>query len=226
MMLTRIGVLMIVVLTATGVNAQVIEIQPFAGVRFGGGFTVRGSVPGGDRDVAINFEPGLTWGATFGFFLGDLAEVEFLWSRQESAIAAAPTAASKTTLFDVSMSQYHGNLLFHFFPRDSRMRPYISYRSRRNQGGSRRRGSRGHDAVFTRSRCRLEGVHERPRGRTNSVPVCADLCLRAAGAVVRRLLLLSSRRSGGLCQTGRDFCGADVQVLTRTALLRIFLERD
>jgi hypothetical protein len=51
-MLTRIGVLILVVVSATSVSAHVIEIQPFAGGRFGGGFTVQERVPGGYRGEA------------------------------------------------------------------------------------------------------------------------------------------------------------------------------
>ena len=120
-------------LFAAPAAAQVVELQPFVGGRFGGGFTVNETIPGGTQPVDINIESGFSWGGTFSLLAGDRAEFEFLYSRQESAISAESVAVPKTTLFDASVAQYHGNVLFHFLPRDSRLRPYLPSGRRRNE---------------------------------------------------------------------------------------------
>ena len=124
MMLTRIGVLMIVVLTATGVSAQVIEIQPFAAY-----VSVEDSLCGGRSRAAIETSPSTSSPASPG-----AQRLDFSWGTWPRSSPVEPpgerdcrraNSGIQTTLFDVSMSQYTGNLLFHFFRRDSRMRPCI-----------------------------------------------------------------------------------------------------
>ena len=124
-----IAIVSLPLIFATPAVAQVaVEIQPFVGGRFGGGFTVDEQIAGGGtRPVDINVASGFAWGLTLGFLVGDRAEFEFLWSRQESAISAESIAVPKTTLFDAAVSQYHGNVLFHFVPRDSPFRPYFLF---------------------------------------------------------------------------------------------------
>lgn len=113
---------------AAGTSAfgqQRFEIQPFGGVRFEGGFNVDESLPGAQVPVDINVDTGVAWGTTIGFNITDNFGVEFLWSRQETSISAQPLDLESTTLFDASVSQYHGNALFHFLEADARVRPYL-----------------------------------------------------------------------------------------------------
>jgi opacity protein-like surface antigen len=97
-----------------------LEAQPFVGARFGGEFEAQERIRGRTRTVNIDIESGFAWGFTFGAFVNETIEFEFMWSRQESALSVEPD----TKLFDASVSHYHGNVLFHFGNLASRVRPY------------------------------------------------------------------------------------------------------
>jgi opacity protein-like surface antigen len=116
---------MILVTCAESARAQRVEVQPFVGARFGGGFTVDEPIPGGTRPVDLNIESGLAWGLTVGVDVTESAGVEFMWSRQESSMSAESAAVPKTKLFDASVAQYHGNMLVYFSDRDVKTRPYF-----------------------------------------------------------------------------------------------------
>jgi opacity protein-like surface antigen len=107
-------------------RAQRVEIQPFVGTRFGGSFSVEEPIPGGTRPADINLDAGLAWGATLGVAVSERLDVEFLWSRQESHLSA-DTFEGHIDLVDAAVSQYHGNVLFHFADREARFRPYVLF---------------------------------------------------------------------------------------------------
>jgi opacity protein-like surface antigen len=109
-------------------HAQRVDIQPFVGTRFGGGFTVAENIPGAPRPVDLNIESGLAWGGTVGIEFADVWAVEFLWSRQESALSGETPGLPKTDIFNMTVSQFHGNALIHAGDdEDSRLRPYILF---------------------------------------------------------------------------------------------------
>ena len=117
----------ILISLASSARAQNFEVQPFLGVRFGGGFTADQPIPGGTEPVDVNLESGFTWGLTIG---GDFAErlgAEFLWSRQSSAISVESATVPKTTVFDASAVQYHGNVLYYFKDKSAKTRPYVLF---------------------------------------------------------------------------------------------------
>ncbi len=116
---------LITVAAATPVTAQRFEAQPFVGVRWGGAFSVDETIPGGFQETEINPDAGFAWGATLGLNVTDNFGLEFLWSRQSSAINAEPLNASQIFLFDASISQYQGNMLFNLRDPDSRLRPFF-----------------------------------------------------------------------------------------------------
>jgi len=107
--------------------AQHIELQPFVGLRFGGGFAVQQTIPGGQRPVDLTFDSGVAWGATVGFALWERAEVEFLFSRHQSALNAEPLSAGQERLFGASATQYHGNVLIYWADTGMALRPYIMF---------------------------------------------------------------------------------------------------
>ena len=95
---------------ATDVAAQGrLEFQPFVGARFGGGFEAEAPIATPFVPVDFSIDSGLAWGFTFGGFVSQSVELEFMLSRQESAISV-----DDVKLFDAALTQYHGNALFHF----------------------------------------------------------------------------------------------------------------
>lgn len=114
--------LLAVLAVAGDVQAQRVELQPFVGARFGGGFSVDNPDLGPDT-LDINIASGFTWGGTVGFDVTDRVQVEFMYSRQESTLSFK----DGPDLFDASLAQYHGNVLIHFMARDARVRPYILF---------------------------------------------------------------------------------------------------
>ena len=124
-MRTFIVSLVATLLAPAAAMAQHIELQPFVGLRFGGGFTVQQTVPGGQRPVTFTFDDGLTWGGTVGFALWERAVVEFLFSRHETALRAEPLNAGKELLFNAAATQYGGNVLIYWADTGVAIRPYI-----------------------------------------------------------------------------------------------------
>jgi hypothetical protein len=69
----------------------------------------------------------LAWGASFGVLFADVWEAEFLWSRQEGALSVEAQLVPKTDLFDMAVTQYHGNVLIHLSDEETRLRPYVLF---------------------------------------------------------------------------------------------------
>jgi opacity protein-like surface antigen len=113
--------LLLVGLAAGDARAQRVEVQPFVGVRFGGGFEASNDVLGPDA-LDINIASGFVWGGTFGVDVTPQVQLEFMYSRHESGFELE----NGDTLFDAALTQYHGNVLIHFGDPSS-ARPYIIF---------------------------------------------------------------------------------------------------
>lgn len=114
--------LLLAITAADSAAQQRIEIQPFFGGRFGGSFDVSAPLPGGFRIANVDFESGPAYGFTFGYFVTQTVQLEFLLSRQDTGIEINGLKIS-----DASHTQYHGNVLFHFGDDDSKVRPYVFF---------------------------------------------------------------------------------------------------
>jgi len=108
-------------------HAQLVEVQPFIGYRFGGGFTVSQTTSEGPRGIDLNIESGYTWGATVGVLFADVWEAEFMWSRQDSELSAETLGFPKTNLFSMNVNQFHGNVLIHIADADASLIPYVLF---------------------------------------------------------------------------------------------------
>ena len=116
------GTMLLTIAAADTAAQQRIEVQPFFGGRFGGGFDVDAPVPGGFRVAEVDFESGPVYGFTAGVFVTQMVQLEFLLSRQQTGIEVDGVKIS-----DASHTQYHGNVLFHFGDDDSKVRPYVLF---------------------------------------------------------------------------------------------------
>ncbi len=118
---------MLLLVETGALQAQRVEVQPFIGYRFGGGFSVGQNTPEGTRPIDLNIESGFTWGGTVGVLFADVWEAEFMWSRQDSELSAETIGFPKTTLFKMNVNQFHGNVLISIADADSSIIPYVLF---------------------------------------------------------------------------------------------------
>jgi hypothetical protein len=105
--------------TAVPAAAQTFEIAPFAGYRFGGSFEL---VDDGGRNVEV--KEAAAFGVSLGVGVGADGELEALYSRQETRLAAGGFFTS-TSFFDLAVEtwQLGGNYLLR--EEEDRVRPYV-----------------------------------------------------------------------------------------------------
>src|SRR4051812_27577393 len=62
---------------------------------------------------------------TFGVFVTENAEVEFLWSRQSSRLDAEGPNGASLQVSKLSLNNYMGNFVYNFGQADAKTRPYV-----------------------------------------------------------------------------------------------------
>ena len=91
--------------------AQRVELTPFVGYRFGGGFTdVTTSGSTTQRDIEI--DEGLSLGIVLDISLSRLFQLELLFDRQASHLNRVDSDGDETPLTDGKVNYYHVGLLF------------------------------------------------------------------------------------------------------------------
>jgi opacity protein-like surface antigen len=98
-----------------------IEISPFVGYRFGGGFDVN------DLELAkIDLKSGVCFGATAGYIFKERFQVEFMWNRQKTQLEGELLeSGNKVPLADANLDQYQGEFLYHFGQETDPLRPFL-----------------------------------------------------------------------------------------------------
>ncbi|HEX9304360.1 MAG TPA: outer membrane beta-barrel protein [Thermoanaerobaculia bacterium] len=128
----RVFLLMLLAVAAAGAVAQAqiregtVEISPFAGYLFGGEFA-RGTTS--LFDFKVDAEDDVTYGARIGYNVTDKFEMEFQWSRTESAFVTDNNndqlfGGNETKFGDLNIDYYMGYGTFNFGHR--RAVPYIT----------------------------------------------------------------------------------------------------
>jgi len=111
-------------LVAPGMSAQTVEVSASAGFTSASGVTSSQASLLGQLYDEVTLGSGGSFTFTAGGFLSDRLEIEFLFSKQSSEFGvdgpAGDLALSELTLFN-----YHGNLVYHWGERDARMRPFV-----------------------------------------------------------------------------------------------------
>ena len=72
----------------------------------------------------LNIRGGSTWGLQGGHLFTPHWGAELLWMQQGSALRLA-TEAGAANVFTMTIQQLHGNVLYHFANRDSKLRPFV-----------------------------------------------------------------------------------------------------
>jgi opacity protein-like surface antigen len=117
----KILIPVVVFLLIGSAQAGQIEISPFIGYTFGGGFDVT------DVELArINFKSGTSFGVSAGYVFKERFQVEFMWHRQNTQLVGELLELNEEIpLADASLDQYQGNFLYHFGQPENPLRPFV-----------------------------------------------------------------------------------------------------
>jgi len=102
-----------------------LEIQPFAGYKFGGGADVGGNALGINR---INIDSSVAYGVTATFNPSEHTGIEFLWNRQPTnASGSLSGGGTYPQKIGVTLDQFHGNFLYSFTGHQSTVEPFVLF---------------------------------------------------------------------------------------------------
>lgn len=95
-------------------------------------FQVGGQVNGGtDLSTSlfnrIEVANSVNYGITTGYLVGEHYGVEFQWNHNSADTSGQIGGVSSANLFSLNQNQYMGNFLFHFTPREAKMRPFLFF---------------------------------------------------------------------------------------------------
>ncbi len=100
------------------------EASGFFGYTFSEGISFNGAAINGSVYSRVDPAASYSLGLTFGGYVTEQAEIEFLWSRQPSTLEV--TGNGPTLSADMSVVNYHANFVYNFGTEDMATRPFIS----------------------------------------------------------------------------------------------------
>jgi hypothetical protein len=102
-------------------SAQKVELTAFVGGQTNGGLELSTSL-----FQRIDVQNGMNYGLSAGYLLGEHGSIEFMWNYNKADTVAEPRAGSSNkTVFTLDTNQYFGNFLYHFSPREQKLRPFV-----------------------------------------------------------------------------------------------------
>ena len=110
---------------AADLMAQKVEVQPFIGYRFSNSVDVDDLTHDSLIFNQIKIADGMAYGVSVGYFLTPNVEAEVAWSSQSSDLRAITIADVEYGAGDMTVHNFHGNILYHFGDADATIRPYI-----------------------------------------------------------------------------------------------------
>jgi opacity protein-like surface antigen len=100
--------------------------QNFEITGHGGGITNGGVDLSTTQFNRIDVGNGSIYGVSVGYLLGEHSSVEFMWNHTHADTSAERVVGGSTPkLFSLNQNQYMGNYLFHFSPRETKLRPFL-----------------------------------------------------------------------------------------------------
>jgi hypothetical protein len=117
-------VLIGLVFTAAAASAQRLEASAAAGFTGAEGISSDERPLLGQRYDEATIDSGASFNFTFGVFLNDNAQVEFLFSRQGSELGA-DGPAGELAVSELTLYNYHGNFVYNFGETDATVRPFL-----------------------------------------------------------------------------------------------------
>ncbi len=116
---------------------SILLLYSFVVSAFAQNFEITGQIGGqvnGGVDLStslfhrIEVANGVNYGITAGYLVGEHYGAEFQWNHNSADTTAQPIGGgSSIKLFSLHQNQYMGNFLFHFTPKESRMRPFLFF---------------------------------------------------------------------------------------------------
>jgi opacity protein-like surface antigen len=109
------------ILTASGLAAQPVQLTPFVGAQLNGAIDYHSH-----NFNRIDVGSALVYGVAGGVSVSNLVQFEFQWNRSTPDVTGTPANGGPDVhVFRMTTDQYYGNVLFHFGGQESRVRPYI-----------------------------------------------------------------------------------------------------
>jgi len=128
-MMRRLVCLLAIVVLAAPLAAQSgkLEFSPFAGYSLSDGFETGTITVGTTAYKGISFEDGLSFGASLGYYVNPVTEIEFMWSRQQSKLQGDLVNGGKKDFMDVAIDNYHVNFVYNMYNDRHKMRPFFLF---------------------------------------------------------------------------------------------------
>jgi len=104
--------------------AQHVEVGATFGYTFSEGVSITPRPVLGVIYDGLGVDSGKTAGFTFGVYLSEQSQVEFLWNRQFSSFSAGNPAPS-VQLADVNVDNFFGNFVYNWGVREAKVRPFM-----------------------------------------------------------------------------------------------------
>ncbi len=105
--------------------------QPRIEVSVGGGYTASEGISSDQKPIlgqtydTLSPQSGGSFHFTFGVFLTEHAEAEFLWSHQSSRLDAEGPNNASLQLSELTINNYMGNLVYNWGEHDAKTRPFF-----------------------------------------------------------------------------------------------------
>ena len=103
------------------------EFSPFAGYSLSDGFDTRNITVGTTVYNGITMKDGFTFGASLGYFVNPVTEIEFQWSRQQSQLQGNRLNGGKDDFMDVAIDNYHVNFVYNMYNDRRKVRPFFLF---------------------------------------------------------------------------------------------------
>lgn len=119
-MLIVVSVVTCAVAQESSLAAQKFEVTFMVGGQINGGYDLSTSLFN-----RIEVANGVNYGITAGYLLGEHGGIEFQWNRNSADTRGQASGINSPKLFTLTQNQYMGNFLFHFTPREVKLRPFL-----------------------------------------------------------------------------------------------------
>lgn len=128
-MLRRLFALLLLVLIAAPVAAQrsKFEFSPFVGYSLSDGFDTKNITVGTKVYNGITFKDGLSFGASLGYYINPVTEIEFMWARQQSQLQGELLSGGTDDFMDVAIDNYHVNFVYNMYNDRRKVRPFFLF---------------------------------------------------------------------------------------------------
>ena len=123
MKLRTVAILLMMLPVTSAAYAQHVEVGATFGYTFSEGVSITPRPVLGVIYDGLGVDSGKSAGFTFGVYLSEQSQVEFLWNRQSSVLTGEGPVSDRP-LSDLKIDNYMVNYVYNFGARESRVTPY------------------------------------------------------------------------------------------------------